>query len=469
MKIIERARNFIRGNPYKKPRLTPWQPPMRGEKAEFAYEVAGVEILASPHIAAAELDYPKVGQRGVDHQMEIGGWVFGSQSPTVEVAVYDHQGAELLRTPCGIKRYDAMPKAPNAPEQKAGFWLPMSIIGNNCELRYTLIAILANGGHVPFATIAVKARTLCEFQPAISPLLLTSLGRTGSTWVFGLLGRHPEIIAIDPHHFDPRVATYWSGIIAGLAQPQSYMQMTTPGAMNTNSWWLGTPLVFASNPPQADLLHYMHGTCVEAISDFGLRQMDGLYRHLSAAQGRGGGEGNAPMPKFFVEKYVPRIERMTLRNLCPKAKEIVLVRDPRDVICSALSFNKKRGYQSFGREAVQTDEEYVRWFKGSVQALANLLDSPVRPVHLLRYEELIRSPREGLRALFGVLGLDASDATIDHILQEKSEEVLKDHRTTASPAESIGRWETDFTPGMKAAAREALDPLLVRLGYAATA
>ena len=107
---------------------------------------------------------------------------------------------------------------------------------------------------------------------------------------------------------------------------------------------------------------------------------------------------------------------MTLRNLCPKAQEIVLVRDPRDVICSALAFNKKRGYVSFGREAVQTDEEYVRWFRGSVEALANLLDSPVRPVHLLRYEELIRSPREGLRALFGVLGLDASDATIDHIL-----------------------------------------------------
>ena len=460
--IIERIRNFIRGNPYKKPRLTPWQPPVKGEKAEYAFEVVGVEKIVTPHIAAADLDYPKVGQRGVDHQMEIGGWVFGSQSPTVEVAVYDHQGVELLRTPCGIKRYDAMPKAPGAPEQNAGFWVPISIIANNCELRFTLIAILANGGHVPFATIAVKARTLCEFQPTISPLLLTSLGRTGSTWVFGLLARHPEIIAIDPHHFDPRVATYWGGIIAGLAQPQSYMQMTTPGAMNTNSWWLGSPLSFGSNPPEAELLHYMHGTCVEAISDFGLRQIDGLYRHLSSAQGR-------QTPRYFVEKYVPRIERMTVRNLCPAAREIVLVRDPRDVICSALAFNKKRGYSSFGREAVQTDEEYVRWFRGSVEALANLLDSPVRPVHLLRYEELIQSPREGLRALFGFLGADFSDATIDHILQERSEEVLKDHRTTATPAESIGRWQADFTPAMRAAAQETLDPLLLRLGYQPTA
>jgi hypothetical protein len=233
--------------------------------------------------------------------------------------------------------------------------------------------------------------------------------------------------------------------------------------MGTNSWWLGSPLMFNSNPPQDELLHYLHGTCVEAISDFGLRQIDGLYRHLSAAQRR------ERTPRYFVEKYVPRIERMTLRNLCPKAKEIVLVRDPRDVICSALAFNKKRGYQSFGREAVQSDEEYVRWFRGSVEALANLLDSPVRPAHLLRYEELIRSPREGLKALFQFLELDFSDATIDHILQERSEEVLKDHRTTATPQDSIGRWEADFTPEMKAAAREALDPLLLRLGYAATA
>ena len=466
--MLHRIKSFLRGNPYKRPRLTPWQAPARGEKSEAAYEVLSVEMTPSPHITVAKVDFPVAGHRGSDHQLEIGGWVFGAQSPTVEVAVYDHQGVEILRSPCSIKRYDGARKAGGgAVEQNGGFWLPMSVIANACELRFTLIAILANGGHLPFATMAVKANKLCEFQPEISPLLLTSLGRTGSTWVIGLLARHPEIIAIDPHLFDPRVATYWAGIIAGLAQPQSYMQMTTPGAMHTNSWWLGSPLSFNSNPPQDELLHYLHGTCVESISDFGLRQVDGLYRHLSAAQGRGGGVGR--MPRYFVEKFVPRVERMTLRNLCPKAREIVLVRDPRDVICSALAFNKKRGYQSFGREAVQTDEEYVRWFRGSVESLANLLDSPVRPVHLLRYEELIRSPREGLRALFGFLGLDFSDATIDHILQERSEEVLKDHRTTASPAESIGRWQADFTPAMRAAARESLDPLLLRLGYAATA
>ncbi|HUO10878.1 MAG TPA: sulfotransferase [Phycisphaerae bacterium] len=461
--MLHRLKSFLRGNPYKRPRLTPWQPPARGENAGPPFEVTSIEMIdASPHIAGAHLDYPVAGYQGAEHQLEIGGWVFGGQFPATEVVLYDHQGIEILRTPCSIRRYDGAGKVSNAVEQNGGFWLPMSIVANQCELRYTLVAILGNGAHIPFANLVIKANTLCEYQSAIAPLLLTSLGRTGSTWVIGLLARHPQIIAIDPQHFDPRVATYWSGIIAGLAQPQSYMQMTTPGAMHSRGWWLGSPLSFKSNPPQDALLNYLHGTGVESIADFGLRQIEGLYQHLRSSQGR-------DAPRYYVEKFVPRIERLTLRNLCPGAREVVLVRDPRDVICSALAFNKKRGYQSFGREAVQSDEEYVRWFKGSVESLANLLDSSARPVHLLRYEEIVRSPREGLRGLCRFLELDGSDATIDYILKERSEEVLKDHRTTATPAESIGRWETDFTPAMRTAAREALDPLLLKLGYPATA
>src|SRR6202000_2562708 len=107
---------------------------------------------------------------------------------------------------------------------------------------------------------------------------------------------HPEIVAIDPQHFDPRVGTYWAGIIAGLAQPQSYMQMTTPGAMSSASWWLGSPLSFKSNPPDPELLNYLHGTSVESIADYGLRQIEGLYEHLSTSQG-------LSKPRYYVEKF----------------------------------------------------------------------------------------------------------------------------------------------------------------------
>jgi hypothetical protein len=455
-------RRYLHRNDFKRPKITPARSVFSDSPSAPGFEVLKLEMIdARPAILRSNLDFPVSGFKGDAHQLEIGGWVFGAKSPVTHVTVYDFQGVELLRAPCNLSRADGARLAPEAVAQPGGFWLPMTILANQCELRYTLVAILADGSYVPFVHITIKAGTLSRFQPAIAPLLLTSLGRTGSTWVMGLLARHPDIIAMNPHVHDARAASYWTGIAAALAQPQSYMQVVAPTNMDVDAWWVGSPLSRDSTAPEPEMLRFMHGTGVEAVTDFCLRQIESFYERLQNIEGR-------TAPRYYVEKYGPRLGRVTLRNLCPPAREIVLIRDPRDVICSALAFNKKRGFEGFGRQAVKTDEEYVRWFKGSIALILNLLDSPTRPVYLLRYEELVQRRQETLRSLFNFLELDASDVTIAGILKERSERILKDHRTTESPEASVGRWQQDLTPAMRAAAREELDPLLLKLGYSAT-
>jgi hypothetical protein len=460
--MLNFLRRFVHRHDYKRTKMTPARALFSDRGGASGFEVAALETIdARPAILQSHIDFPAAGYKTDTHHLEIGGWVFGAQSPVAHVAVYDYQGVEIQRTPCNLARPDGARFVPSAVHQPGGFWLPLSILANQCEVRYTLVAILADGSFAPFTQMTIKAGRFSAFQPALSPLLLTSLGRTGSTWVMGILAQHPEIIAVNPEGHDVRAASYWASVAAGLAQPKSYMQIVSPSNMDADGWWLGGPLSPDVAAPDDALLRFMHGAGVESVTDFCLKQIESFYQHLQSVEGR-------DPPRYYVEKHDPRLGRVTLRNLCPDAREVVLIRDPRDVICSALAFNKKRGFEGFGRQAVTSDEEYVRWFKGSIALLLNLLDSPTRPIHLLRYEELVQRPEETLRALFTYLQVDASDATIAHVLKEPSKRLLREHRTTKTPEASVGRWHTDLTPGMRAAARETLDPILLKLGYPAT-
>ena len=67
----------------------------------------------------------------------------------------------------------------------------------------------------------------------------------------------------------------------------------------------------------------------------------------------------------FVEKFHPNHLPWLVWTVYPNAKELFLVRDFRDMFCSILSFNKKRGYPAFGREKYGTDEEFASWAEAS--------------------------------------------------------------------------------------------------------
>ncbi len=409
------------------------------------------------------LDKPGPGTAADAHTFEFAGWAFAEdpEAPVKSVALFDPQGVELVRAPVNIPRPDVASTYPQAGLHPCGFRFHFACLGPSPMATVNLIAFTAKNTAITLYELTIRNQPVSSCQTTLSPLLLTSLGRSGSTWVMGLLARHPQAVAYDPHSYDARVASYWATMFATMAQPRSSLQALHPTDLANPHWFLGGDVPDGATPPDPVMGHHLNTDTVSSLADFTLARIDRFYTAAAAAQ-------NKPAARHFLEKCDPLLARTTLRNLYPAGREIILLRDPRDALCSVLAFNKKRGYVSFGRESVQSDADYVRWYAAPLTLLRDTLNTPHRPVVVLRYEDLVKSPHAALKTLLENLDLDASDGIIAGLLQSPDAQSLSYHRTTDSPAASIGRWKTDLSPELRAACRQHLDPLLSDLGYAPT-
>jgi hypothetical protein len=148
-------------------------------------------------------------------------------------------------------------------------------------------------------------------------------------------------------------------------------------------------------------------------------------------------------------------------------REVILVRDFRDMVASMFAYNAKRGREGFRRDSVTSDAEYVvKQVKGSVSGLAAAWSARRDRAHLVRYEDLIRDPEATVASLLRYLGLDesATGAMVSALVARAPE--TEWHRTTPDPGASIGRWRQDLAPEVRRACEEELASELRAFGYA---
>ena len=100
-------------------------------------------------------------------------------------------------------------------------------------------------------------------------------------------------------------------------------------------------------------------------------------------------------------------------ELYPRAKEVFLVRDFRDMARSILAFDARRGFAGFGRPEGARDEEYMR------EVLADMARDLHRSwqtrsdrAHLIRYEDLVLDTESTCARLLEYLEIDASPETL---------------------------------------------------------
>jgi hypothetical protein len=142
------------------------------------------------------------------------------------------------------------------------------------------------------------------------------------------------------------------------------------------------------------------------------------------------------------------------------------VRDFRDVLTSMLAFNAMRGYAAFGREHVDSDEQFVRRLAGDVAAFAAGWRERRDGAVLLRYEDLVADPSVALARVFDYLELDADPSLVGGIV-DRAQALLDriQHRTVKQASASSGRWERDLPPALQELAGEAFAGPLKEFGY----
>jgi hypothetical protein len=424
-------------------------------------EILGIEQHLPNGATQGFIDLPRRGWKGSGFSISVQGWVLGPAGPPQAIQI----GTELsgsARTPMNVKRADIAAKFPQISDSaNSGFRTQVSLVPLPRRFDVGVRARFADGSVVKVATITGRREALVEEpdESLMRPLMITTLGRTGSTWAVRLLAQHPSIVAYRPFEYEPRITSYWAGVLMGLSEPASYFQALDSDSI-VGPWWLGAgrlrplPLRLID----AEIEDWFTGSSVERLARFGRTQIEAFYRIVAQLQARSD-------PTFFIEKTWPDAVPATVWDLYPNAREIVLVRDVRDMVCSMLAFNAKRGFNAFGRADAPSDEHFIRGLRNSVKRLIDSWRERASSVYLLRYEDLVLEPMRTIESVLKYLGIDIDEASAARMITEAATDRHEGHRTASTPEESVGRWRNDLDAQQQALCMEAFGDLLPILGY----
>jgi hypothetical protein len=417
---------------------------------------------SSETLLASYLDSPTPGTVLERTAFELGGWAIGRRSRIESVEVVAREKM-IRKIPLWIDRPDVAAVHSEAPPT-SGFWSLCGTVPLERQFTLDVRAVLADGTRTWIASIAGRREPVqTSFRPQLKPLLVTSLGRTGTTLLMSLLAAHPAIVAYRAYPYETFPARYWLHLFRVLAEPADRAHSSDPSNFTADLWRVGyNPFHTAPATHVPELADLFGRSYVERLARFCQESIDDFYRATASLQEQPGAE-------LFAEKFQPDALPRIAWDLYPEMKEIVLVRDFRDLICSVFAFNEKRGTVDFGRDGFQSDADYVRYVGQRARELLDAANSRRDRAELVRYEDLATDPMGTLEHLLRYLGVDDDPAIVQAMARTAFESAaLDEHRTTPSIADSIGRWRRELAPELLAACREHLDPVLGECGYEPT-
>jgi Sulfotransferase family len=352
---------------------------------------------------------------------------------------------------------DRHPESSNKGVQ--GFYRRVNALRLQTEFELGIDVILGDKTRV---NVGRMSGTRSQLPPGpdseLQPLMITTLGRSGSTAIINLLSSHPEVVAYRPTETETRVASYWVDAFTALTEPASYLRQLFPNDLRRN-WWLGDAGITPRLDEDPDTRQWLAQVNVEELAALARGRIESFYRHLAPRVDR-------PDATYFVEKCQPRAGLSTpalLDEIYPRAREIVLVRDFRDMICSMFSYKKGK---AFAPKHGQTHEEHVHRLGLSAMSLYNNWRGRSQRAHLVRFEDWVRDPYPTVKALLEYLELDTGTRSVEDMVDVLTEsgQKLDYHRTTKQDS-SIGRWQRDLDDEQLELVEGSFGPALEGFGY----
>jgi sulfotransferase family protein len=413
----------------------------------------------SEALLASYLDSPAPGTALERTTFEVAGWALGRHSEAQSVELVS--GDELIRVvPLWVERTDVAAAHRGAPAA-SGFWSLCGSLVLEREFRLDVRAVLADGTRAAVGSITGRREPIrTSYEPQLKPLLVTSLGRTGTTLLMGLLAAHPAVVAHRTYPYEIFPARYWLHLLRVLAEPADYAHSSHPSNFTEDIWKVGyNPFHSAPATHAPELADLFGRSYVERLARFCQESIDDFYRATAVLQ-------QQPHAALFAEKFQPDALPRLAWDLYPEMKEIVLVRDFRDLICSVFAFNEKRGTVDFGRDGLDSDADYVRYVGGRARQLLEAAKSRRGRAELVRYEDLATDPGRALARLLPYLGVDDDPGIVEAMVRGAFDQPGMDqHRTSSSVDGSIGRWKNELPRALHPVVAETLDPVLAELGY----
>ena len=399
--------------------------------------------------------------------LRVSGHVLSAAGPaqTVEAVLPGSPGRILGIAHPGDPTPEVAARHPRAPGAAAcGFTMLIDTLSLPRQFAFRLRATLANGDRVKVASIGGVRRALRSgYAPRVQPLLVTSLGRMGTTLLMRMLAAHPAVVVYDRPPYEVRAGKYWLHVLKTLAAPPPPgKRIGAPMEFHLEPVVAGNPFATAGFAAWPEVATWSGSSYVEALAAFCQGSIDGWYLATGAAQGQ-----NEQSVICFAEKHFPDDYPRLMRELYPQAREVFLVRDFRDMIASMRAYNARKGFADFGRGEAASDDEWLADLRRGVAALRDAWRERGAPGTLVRYEDLVTTPETALPPLLAALGLAADAATVRAMIAAASPEApeLRGHGTATSPAASIGRWREDLSPGLRAATADQFGDLLREFGY----
>ncbi|MEJ0045489.1 MAG: sulfotransferase [Rhodospirillales bacterium] len=264
------------------------------------------------------------------------------------------------------------------------------------------------------------------------PILVTAPGRSGTTLLMGLLARAEEIVAAELVPYEVRLISYHAAAFNVLTTPADLEHSSHPDRLEGDGYHIGfnpfhSPQYAQAFRAAAPVRDYFDQYAPDRLADNARDLIEEYYRRLARDKGKQAG--------FFAEKgnNLHKPTRMFTRRVFGRVRELVIVRDPRDVLCSHMAY--------FSSSA---DKAFTQLSHASKQLLA-IRDEAREDIHILRYEDMVRGDEACFEAMSAFLGV-----RIEPDAGDRGREVFRRHGTSVSPEASVARWRSNLPDALKA-------------------
>ena len=248
MRTSEHARLAVDGACYGEPVLLGWHELMERTEREVQISMATVKVISVVRAAEPEdqsfkfsIDRPQTGGAENGRSILLEGWCF-TAGDKVELIRLGHEGRILKRLPVGLVRDDVAGLYPKAKRARAaGFRGYVGTVGLPTEATIVVDAKLESGNHIRIAEITLRHDGIdVDSSGNIQPLMLTALGRCGTTWVMRLLSQPPRILIHDQYPYELRTAAYWMHMLQLGSAPANLDESAHPDSFFRKEFFSGS-------------------------------------------------------------------------------------------------------------------------------------------------------------------------------------------------------------------------------------